>query len=93
MHVTCGLQEDSGFFLDVTLGSADGTEGVSLLTPAKTDVQGLPQSKEALATLDSTGTAASPLPAVEAESEAIHLTVLCKSHNPVRRELSASVKT
>lgn len=86
-HVTCALREESGVHMDATIPDEDGAGSISLLeqTRASTPVA------EAASADASADASAAPAPAPPAspskpalDNDQIRLSVLCRTHNPVR---------
>lgn len=82
MHV------DSGFFLDATVPGDEGHASVSLLDQARAEMDPASPKKGKVAipqrTSPTMGVAPLPAPAPAEDDESIKLTVLCRTHNPVR---------
>ncbi|BGP44008.1 hypothetical protein JCM10450v2_008224 [Rhodotorula kratochvilovae] len=89
-HVTCALRDDAGVHMDATIPDLDGSGGaISILdqtraatpppvaAPAVEDAPPLEKEDEALAPVPP----ASPSKVVP-DNDQIHLTVLCRTHNP-----------
>lgn len=88
VHVTCAMHTDSGFFLDATVPGEEGHTAVSLLDQARAEMDPMSPKKSKVAIPQRTSplvaSAALPAPVPVEDDEAIKLTVLCRTHNPVR---------
>ncbi|KAK4056090.1 hypothetical protein OIO90_002821 [Microbotryomycetes sp. JL221] len=95
IHATCALKEDSGFFIDAKIGGqasisllADARNGsTSSVTPASPGKHAVPTSPvRRNIDLDSKPDEAGK---DDAADDVVHLTVLCKTHNPFWKQEEA----
>lgn len=93
VHVTCAMHVNSGFHLDATVPGEAGHASVSLLDQARSEMDpSSPQkSKVAISQRSPPKAEHSALPPgsesgapVAEVDDSIKLTVLCRTHNPVR---------